>query len=62
MGRVGGHLHYRQMKFESVIPYSDYVKCFMDCWFVISFIHVPAKNTKPLKPLLEDGGGKTHLR
>ena len=68
MGRVGGHLYDRQRcsyKFQSVIPYSDYVKCFMDGWFVISFIHVPAKNKKTLKPLLEASGGKckgTHLR
>ena len=27
----------------SVIPYLGYAKCFRDCWFGISFVHVPAK-------------------
>ena len=42
MGRVGGHMHYRQRcsyKFESVIPYSDKAQCYMDGLFVILFIH-----------------------
>ena len=53
MGWDGGHMHDRQRcgkKCESVIPYSYYAKYLMDGWFVISFIDVPVKNSKPLKP------------
>ena len=49
-------MHDRQrhsLKRESVIPYLDYVKFFWDDWFVISLIHMSAKNAKPLQVLFE---------
>ena len=39
-----------------VIPHSIYMKSFRDGWFVISFIHMSAKNEKPLLALLEGHG------
>ena len=54
--RVGGQMYDRQRcneKFESLIPHFNYSKIVRGGWFLISFIHVCAKNAKPLKLLLE---------
>ena len=63
-GNVGGHIYDRHMcsgKLDSVIPHFNYSKIFRDGWFVISFIHISVKNSKPLQALLE-GGRDTYVR
>ena len=42
---------------ECAIPHFNYSKTVRNCWLVITLVHVLAKNAKPLKPLLEVGGG-----
>ena len=42
---------------ESFIPHFNLTEIISVCWFVISFVYVPTKNAKPIKPLLEGGGG-----
>ena len=41
---------------ESLIPHFNYSKIVRGGSLLLSFIHVPAKNPKPLKLLLEGGG------
>ena len=52
-------------KWECVIPLFNLIEIINDGWLVISFVHVPTKNPKPFKSLLEGGGGKgrggTHM-
>ena len=43
---------------ECAIPHFNFSKTFKNCWLVITLVHVPSQNAKPLKPLLEGGGGK----
>ena len=45
-------------KIESVIPHILMTENIRSSLLVISFVPVPAKNAKPLKSLLELGGGK----
>ena len=56
-----GRLFDRQkcsVKCESLILHFNYSKIVIGGWFLISFIHVPEKNAKPLKLLLEGDGEK----
>ena len=58
---LGGHFYDRQRcngKIEGGIPHINYSKISRDGWFVTSFIHMSAKNAKPLQALLECGGEK----
>ena len=43
---------------KSVIPCFNLIKVINDGRLEISFVHVPAKNAKPLKLKLEGGGEK----
>ena len=59
--RVVGQLFDRQKcseKCESFILHINYNKIVIGGWFPISFIHVPEKNAKLLKLLLEGDGEK----
>ena len=46
------------MQYSVAIPPSNYSESIREAWFVISFIHVPAKNVKPFQPLLGEGEEK----
>ena len=49
------------MQYSVTIPPSNYSQSIREAWFVISFIHVPAKNVKPFQPLLGEGARRRQL-
>ena len=48
-------------KLKSVIAHYNCIKVFRDGWFIISFIRVPGKMAKTLKPILKGGEGKCRM-